>query len=112
MAKPKPKPTPTYAWIMSGNYVYCYKSPWGGQDDAKLWEAAELSDFHGAELAKATREINAILARLEKNNRKADRKLSFVAFQNRHLLVWARYGVVGPFDDQATIIKALKLKTK
>jgi len=110
--KPKPKPKPKYSWIQSGNYVYCYKNEWGGQDVAKLWEAAQLSDFHDSELAKATREINAILKRLERSNRNADRKLSFVEFENRYLLVWARYGVVGPFDDRATIMKALKLKTR
>jgi len=113
MAKRKPKkPTPKYSWIQSGNYVYCYKNAWGGQDVAKLWEAAELSEFHDAELARATKEINAILTRVERNNRNADRKLSLVEFDNRQLLVWARYGVVGPFDEPATIVKALKLKTR
>ncbi len=108
--KPKPKPKPKYSWIQSGNYVYCYKHPWGGQDVANLWEAAEFTDFHDAELARATKEINAILSKVEKNNRHPERKLSLIEFQNRHLLVWARYGVVGPEDDDKTIRKALKLK--
>ena len=77
---------------------------------AKLWEAAELTEFHDAELARATKEINAIYSRLERNNRNRERKLSLIEFQNRHLLVWARYGVVGPEDDEETIKKALKLK--
>lgn len=112
MARPKPKPKPKYSWIMSGNYVYCYKHPWGGQDVAKLWETAGLSEFHDAELASATREINAILSRLERKNRSADRKLSFIEFENRYLLVWAKYGVVGPFDEPRAIVKALKLKAR
>ncbi len=101
-----------YAWIMSGNYVYCYKSTAGGQDVGKLWEVAELSEFHDAELAQATREINAILARLERGNRDPERKLSLIEYKNRHPLVWARYGVVGPHDDDRTIVKALKLKQR
>lgn len=107
--KPKPKPKPKYSWIMSGNYVYCYKG-WGGQDVAKLWEAEELTEFHDADLARATKEINAILSKVEKSNRRSERKLSLIEFQNRHLLVWARYGVVGQDDDDETIRKALKLK--
>jgi hypothetical protein len=109
MAKPKPKPQPKYSWIQSGNYVYCFKG-WGGQDVAKLWEAEELTEFHNAELARATKEINAILSKVENNNRHPERKLSLIEFQNRHLLVWARYGVVGQEDDDKTIRKALKLK--
>jgi hypothetical protein len=110
--KPKPKPKPKYAWIQSGNYVLCYKSSLGGQDVAKLWESAGVTEFHDAELARATREINAILSKLERNNRDPKRKLSLIEFQNRPLLVWAQYGVVGPEDDDETIIKALKLKVK
>ncbi len=109
--KPKPKPKPKYSWIQSGNYVYCFKG-WGGQDVAKLWEAEELTEFHDAELARATKEINAILSKVGRNNRHSERKLSLIEFQNRPLLVWARYGVVGQEDDDETIRKALKLKGK
>jgi hypothetical protein len=77
-----------------------------------LWEADELTDFHDAELARATREINAIVDRIQKNNKDPERNLSFIQFKNRHLLVWATYGAVTPYDDDATIIKALKLKSK
>ncbi len=41
-----------------------------------------------------------------------ERKLSFVQFQNRHFLVWANYGYVGPDDDEKTIAETLKLKEK
>jgi hypothetical protein len=109
-AKPKPNSEQKYAWAQSGNYVLCYKSSFGGQDVAKLWKAAEITEFHDAELARATKEINAILSKVEKNNRNPERKLSLIGFQNRHLLVWAKYGVVGPEDYDETIRKALKLK--
>jgi hypothetical protein len=106
------KPAQKYSWIQSGNYVYCYKSSWGGQDVAKLWETAQLTEFHDAELADATKQINAILSKLEKGNRNSERKLSFIQHNNRYLLVWARYGVVGPDDEDAAIAKALKLKAR
>lgn len=108
--KPKPKPTPTYAWIMSGNYVYCYKSPWGGQDVAKLWEVEETSSFHDEQLAKATGEINAILSKVEKSNSDPKRKLSFIQHDSRYLLVWARYADISPYDDPDAIKKTLHLK--
>ena len=101
-----------YAWAMSGNYVLCFKSVFGGQDVAKLWETTQLSEFHDVELARATKEINAILGKLEKSNGDPDRKLSLIRFRNRHLLVWARYGTVAEGDDDAEIIKALKLRVK
>jgi hypothetical protein len=111
--KPKPKPTTKYSWIMGPKrHVYCFKSPNGDQTVSKLWEVGGFTDFHDAELGQATNEINAILSKLEKSNRDAERTLSFIQFQNRHLLVWARYGVVGPDDDEATIVRALKLKLK
>ncbi len=111
MPKPKPKPPePKYSWVRKDKTVSCFKGS-GGQTVIKLWEAAELSSFHDAELARATKEINAILSKLEKNNKDPDRGPSFIEFQNRHFLVWASYDVVGPDDDEKTIIKALRLKT-
>jgi hypothetical protein len=77
-----------------------------------LWEAGELTAFHDSQMAKATKEINAILSRVEKSNRDPQRKLSWVQFKNRHFLVWATYGVVGPDDDEATIVKSLGLKVR
>jgi hypothetical protein len=76
----------------------------------KLWEAAALSEFHDAELARATREINAIVEKIEAENKDRDRKLSLIEYQGRHLMVWATYGTVTPYDDDETIIKALKLR--
>jgi len=102
-------PTGNFSWTKKGNYVHCFKGK-GGQQVFGLWEAEELTDFHDADLAKATTAVNAIVKRIEKNNKDPERKLSLIEIQGRHLLVWATYGSVSPYDDEDTIIKALKLK--
>ena len=107
--RPKPKPKPKYSWIMSGNYVLCYKG-FGGQDIAKLWEVEQTAAFHDAPLAKATQEINAILSKVEKSNTDPTRKLSFIQHDSRYLLVWAKYADLSQHDDPETIAKALHLK--
>ena len=112
MPRPKDSKTTKYTWFLTGEGIYCYNSPEGLQTLTKLWEAVELSAFHDAELADATKKINDVLSRIEKSNRGNGRKLSLVAFQNRHLLVWAKYGVIGPSDDDASIKKALRLKSR
>jgi hypothetical protein len=109
----KPKPTETYAWLCGDrncDTIDCYKSSLDSQTVTNLWEAKKLTSFHDAKLAQATKKINAILSRIEKGNKDKKRKLSFIKFQNRHFLVWAGYGVVGPDDDEKTIRKALRLK--
>jgi hypothetical protein len=92
--------------------IECYRSPLATQTVTRLWESTELTDFHDAELANATREINAIFGGLEKKNKDPKRKLSLIEFENRLLLVWAGYDAVGPDDDEKTVVKALKLKVK
>lgn|SRR5262249_17180892 len=92
-------------------HVTCAKGR-GGQSVVGLWEAEELTDFHDADLARATKEINAIFDKIEKNNKNPERTLSLIEFQGRHLMVWANYGAVTPYDDDDTIIKALKLKVR
>jgi hypothetical protein len=109
MAKPKPKPK-TYSWVLSPDGMYCYVTTESYQTLTNLWETTELTAFHDAELAGATKEINAILGKLEKNNKDSKRKLSFIRFRNQHFLVWAKYGAVGLSDDDRTITKGLKLK--
>jgi hypothetical protein len=101
----------SYNWIKKGNRVTCAKGA-GGQTVVGLWEATELTEFHDAELAQATRKINAIVEKIEAANKDPERKLSLIEFQGRHLMVWANYGAVTPYDDDETIIRALKLKTK
>lgn len=104
----KPK---QYNWVMEGKHVTCAAGP-GSQDLVSLWEAEELTEFHDAELARATKAVNAILEKIQKNDQDPSRTLSFIEFQSRHLLVWATYGAITPYDDDSAIIKALKLKTK
>ena len=104
----------TYQWLCADQQcdkMDCFKSSWDTQTVCKLWTVTALSDFHDAGLAEATDKINAILNRLEKENKDKDRKLSFINHQNRLLLVWAGYGRVGPDDDFHVIKKALKLRT-
>jgi hypothetical protein len=103
-AKPK---QPTYSWILDPHE--CFICPESYQTVTGLWETAERATFHDAELAQATQEINGILSRVEKRNKDKSRKLSFIEFQNRQFLVWARYGV-GQWDEDKTVIKELKLK--
>jgi hypothetical protein len=110
MAKKNSKPQ-KYSYVITSGHCKCLKGS-GGQTIVKLWETGELTAFHDSELAQATKEINAILSKIEKKNKDPERKLSFIQFQNRHLLVWAHYDVVGPDDDDATIIKALRLKVR
>src|SRR5918999_883882 len=107
--RPKPKPKPTgYTWVLDKDGVLCY-SGGSGQTVARLWEADSLSGFHDEELAKATKEINAILERVARSQASEDAELSFIEFQDRHMLVWARYGAVSPYDDDDVIAEALGL---
>jgi hypothetical protein len=108
-------PIETYAWLCADqqcNTIDCYKSSWNSQTVCKLWGATELTSFHDTELAAATKKINSILSRIDRGNKDKKRKLSFIKFQNRLLLIWAAYGVVGPYDDHKTIVKALKLSSR
>ena len=101
----------TYAWVFEGSKMCCRKSPDDTQTLTKFWEVEELSAFHDAELAQATRQINAILSKIEKSNKDPRRKLSFIQFRNQHFLVWAEYRV-GSQDDEETIRKMLRLKSE
>ena len=107
-----PKKPPKYSWIESADGVVCYRNPSGFQTLTGLWEVGALTAFHDSEMAKATKEINAILSRVEQSNRDPKRNLSWVQFQNRKFLVWATYGGVGADDDEATIVKSLGLKVR
>jgi hypothetical protein len=111
MATPLPNSVVTRSWIMIDNQVRCYISPDSLQTLTNLWEATELTPFHDAELAQATKDINSILTKVQKKNKDRNRTLSFLEFNNRHFLVWAQYDAVGPHDDHKKIEKRLRLKT-
>jgi hypothetical protein len=100
-----------YSWMKIGSDVYCFTSPQGWQTVTNRWEATELTPFHDAELAQATKDINSILMKVQKNNKDRSRTLSFVQYNSRHFLVWAKYDAVGPYDDHKKIEKELRLKT-
>ena len=113
--RPNGKPIETYTWICGDQQcdtIDCFKDPFNYQTVCRLWEAKEPTSFHDAELSQATKKINAIVSRIEKGNKNKKRKLSFIKFQNRLFLTWAQYGVVGPDDDDRTIMKALKLRSR
>jgi hypothetical protein len=110
--KRKPPKPLTRTWVLDPHGMTCYVAPESYQTLTGLWETTELTAFHDAELARATKEINGILAALEKSNKDSTRTLSFVRFRNQQFLVWARYGAVAQWDEEKTIIKELKLKMK
>jgi len=99
-----------YSWNLSSEGLNCFKYTASYQTVKKLWEAQEFTSFHDARLAEATAQINAILSRVDENNKDPERTLSFIQFQNRLLLCWAKYGAIGPSDDDGAIGKALKLR--
>jgi hypothetical protein len=101
-----------YSWALGPHGMLCFVDVESFQTVTKFWEVTEVSAFHDAELREATKQINGIFKKLEKGNKDPSRVLSFVRFQNRHFLVWARYGVVSQFDQEKAIINALKLKMK
>lgn len=102
-----------YKWvIIPPGTVHCYPHTDAQQIVYDLWEVRALTAFHDAELAQATKDIKNILGKVQKNNRDPNRTLSFIIFDNRPLLVWARYGAIGPHDDPRKIVKALKLKLR
>lgn len=101
------------SWIMGGNHIiYCFASPKGDCVVTSLWEASDEAamSFHDADLARATKEINAILAGI-KEKKDPGRNLSFIVVENRLFLVWTDQGAVGPDDDPDTIEEELGLRT-
>ena len=98
-------------WSLGPAGLRCFTSTLHRQTLIPLWESEEATLFHDEVLKKASREINAILDKVNKDNKDKKRVLSLIEFQNRHMLVWATYDdIVTPDDDEATVRKALKLK--
>ena len=108
--RPPPKP-PKFTWAISsdGTTVKCSRSPADNQFIVYFAEAKRLSSFHDAELAQVTKELNAILERVGKNNKNAKRKLAFLNTPKGLFLAWSEYGDITPYDDDAKIEKALGL---
>jgi hypothetical protein len=89
--------------------VLCFSSPNGGQTLGLLWEPEALSSFHDEELAKATKEINAILKRVERSKPSEAHELSFVEFRTGSCWSGPRTIAVSPYDDDDVIAEALGL---
>lgn len=98
--------TRTWMLIDPPGKVYCYKSPDSLCHVSKL-RSAKLSDFHDKVLAKATEQINAILADVEKSNKNRARELSLLDTGEGLLLAWVQCCGIGARDPAA--IKALDL---
>jgi hypothetical protein len=111
---PWPPPKPKFTWLMNpgpgGPEIDCVPSEEGGQIVLPLMETEASTEAHDEELQRCTREINALLERAAKENTDDDRVLSCIAFRNRLLLVWARYGAIGPDAPEDEVAKAVAIR--
>lgn len=98
------------SWIMVSQKVWCYANPAGNCVVGRFWEPVdEEGSFHDADLAGATKEINAILDALgEVQDRRGE--LSFILVENALLLMRTEPAMVGPDDEPQLIRHALGLK--
>lgn len=112
--KPKDPKKSTRTWQMftekGKTKVWCFADPQDNCSISPLWETTRPSEFHDSDLAKATKEINAIINRIDRSNKDKERELCFIKVQDRLMLVWAFHGVVKPSDEGAIIARALNLK--
>lgn len=104
--------TKKYSWSAKDGRIHCCTSETSNCTVSKLWEVAQVTSFHDTELQKATKEINAILDGVKKGRKGEERELSLIQIKDRHLLVWSEEGLVGPDDDDKTVLKMLRLKAK
>jgi hypothetical protein len=100
----------TYSWSFSGGKINCCASKTSTCTVSKLWEVAAPTAFHDTELQQATEEINQILEGIKRRDKDQTRELSLIQIKDRHFLVWATPGIVGPDDDDSTIRRMLRLK--
>ncbi len=106
---------PTCDWVKGKGSGDCVDGT-GGCVPPPLLEAYE-SSFHDKNLQEATKKINRILARIPEDTK--GRQLSFCETNMGLVLGWVKHGgkagsgpVVTRRDDDAKVIKALKLKVK
>jgi hypothetical protein len=114
--KPKPKPK-TYDWMLTPpGKIDCYESEAKKQTVTSLWDLTGPTEFHTADLARATKTIRGILEDVESADRRRNQRLSFIEFDGRFLLVWAndakRPSKKGIRSDSeySRIARALKLR--
>ncbi len=105
MAKPR-----TRDWVIFDGRVICYRSPIDGQSQPAFAVATKLTPFHDNTLAQATKEINAVLIKVQRANKDSKRKLAIIQTHKGPMLAWTEYGAVGPYDEDAEVEQALGLK--
>ncbi len=95
------------SWIMVDKKVWCYANPAGNCVVSRFWEPdAEEGSFHDADLAAATKEINATLDAIRAiKDRRGEP--SFVSVDDALLLVRTEPATVGPDDEPHLIRRAL-----
>ncbi|MFD3546070.1 hypothetical protein ACFWUW_10705 [Streptomyces sp. NPDC058655] len=101
----------TFSWItLHGTETVCYPSPRDAQFIVAMLSPKHLTPFHDDDLAQATREINAITARVSQANSDPKREPSFISFRGKLMLVWASTEhPVGPDSSPQEIAKVLGL---
>lgn len=69
-----------YGWCtdQASLKVKCFESSDDTQIQAKLATSPNRTPFHDAELQQATKEINSILAKVNKTNKDSKRELAFL----------------------------------
>jgi hypothetical protein len=99
-----------YDFVKIKETFHCFRAATSGQLVGELHQPIRSpGPFHDAELMEATEQINAILKGVSGNNRDERRKLSFIVFKDQLLLVWAEYGALSPYDEEATVARELGL---
>ena len=86
------------SWIESNGQVYCFVDWYDLCIVAKFVEVKSMSAFHDTELARCTKEINAIFSHLKRNNKSQKRELAILKTEKGLLLAWVQHGAHGPHD--------------
>jgi hypothetical protein len=102
------KPIRSWAIDPHDNVIVCYKSKSDRAEVARLIEARELTSVHDADLAQATKKINAVLDKLQRNNNDRNRGPALLDIGDGFFLAWVEQGV-GPEDEEEDIEEALRL---
>jgi hypothetical protein len=96
-------------YVLSDHLAVCSKGKTNSCVVDKFWESVEpAGSFYDAELARATKEANAILDGL-REAKPPGKELSFIVVESALLLMWTQ-PAIGPADEPHVIRHALGLK--
>ena len=116
MAKPKPNPQPkqTYDWTIApvGGTVICYISSLDTCTVAKFVEATTTSPFHGEDLQRCTKELNAVINKYSSKKKDANQRLSFLKTSKGLFLAWTVCEATSLEDDDDKVLQSLGISTK